>query len=115
MFEVNRSVVFLKPTQTFYNFYTSLPDFSTMTYDEVCEDINSYMIPKSEMKDSPSIAISDDLAHTIFEWELMLREVDHQYWPSNRTTVDDLLDFFEIQVIPLIVDTSEDDLNRRRM
>ena len=51
MFEVNRSIVVLKPTQTFYNFYTSLPDFSTMTYDEVCEDINSYMIPKSEMKD----------------------------------------------------------------
>ena len=115
MFEVNRSIVVVRPTQAFYDFYTSLPDSPAMTYAEVREDINSYMLPKLETKDPPSTVIADGLAHTIFEWELMLREIDHQYWPPNRTRVDDLLEWFEIQVVPLVVDTSEDELNRHRM
>jgi hypothetical protein len=73
------------------------------------------MLPKIEAEEPPSEIIPDDLAHAIFEWELMLHEIDHQYWPPNRTKVDNLIEWFEVQVVPLVVDTSEDELNRHRL
>jgi hypothetical protein len=69
-------------------------------------------LPKIETKEPPSEIIPDDLAHAIFEWELMLHEVDDQYWPPNRNKVDYLIEWFEIQVVPLVIDTSEGELNR---
>ena len=74
--------------------------------------LTPYLLPKIETKESPSTVIPDDLSHAIFEWELMLHEIDHPHWPPNRTRIDDLLEWFEIQVVPLIFDTSEDELNR---
>jgi len=115
MFEVDRSIVVVRPTQAFYDWYTSLPDSPKETYAAVREHTHSYMLPKLEAKEPASTVIPDGLAHSIFEWELMLREIDHQYWPPNRTKVDDLLEWFEIQVVPLVVDTSEDELNRHRL
>jgi hypothetical protein len=32
----------------------------------------------------------------------MLRDIDDQHWPKNRTRIDDLLEWFEIQVVPLL-------------
>jgi len=105
MFEVDRSIVVVRPTQAFYDFYVSLPDSARETFAEVREYTHSYLLPKIETKEPPSSLIPDGLAHTIFEWELMLREIDDQHWPKNRTKVDDLLEWFEIQVVPLVVDT----------
>jgi len=105
----------VRPTQAFYDWYVLLPDFPKETFAAVREDTHSYLLPKIETKEPSSIVIPDELAHTIFEWELMLREIDNEYWPPNRTKIDDLLEWFEIQVVPLVVDTSEDDLNRQRM
>lgn len=113
MFEVNRSIVVVRPTHAFYDWYMSLPNSRKETYAVFREESHSYLFPKIETKESPSTLISDDLAHAIFEWELMLHEIDHQHWPPNRTRIDDLLEWFEIQVVPLIVDTSEDELNRQ--
>ena len=115
MFEVDRSIVVVRPTQAFYDLYTSLPESPKETYAEIREHSHSYLLPKIETKEPPSTLIPDGLAHTILEWELMLREIDDQYWPPNRTRVDDLLEWFEIQVVPLVVDTSEGALNRHRM
>lgn len=115
MFEVDRSIVIVRPTQAFYDFYVALPDSAIESFAMVREDTHSYLLPKIDMKERPSSLISDSLAHTIFEWELMLREVDHQHWPANRTRIDDLLEWFEIQVVPLVVDTSEDELTRQIM
>ena len=112
MFEVDRSIVVVRPTQAFYDLYKSLPDSPKKTYATVREEAHSYMLPKIETKESPSTVIPDGLAHTIFEWELMLREIDDQHWPKNRTKVDDLLEWFEIQVVPLVVDTLDDELNK---
>lgn len=112
MFEVDRSIVIVRPTQAFYDFYVSLPDSARETFAEVREYTHSYLLPKIETKEPPSSLIPDGLAHTIFEWELMLREIDDQHWPKNRTKVDDLLEWFEIQVVPLVVDTLDDELNK---
>ncbi len=115
MFEVDRSIVVVRPTQAFYDFYTSLPDSTVETFAAVREDTHAYLLPKIETKEPPSSFIPDGLAHTIFEWELMLREIDHQHWPKNRNRVGDLLEWFEIMVVPLVVDTSEDELTRQMM
>lgn len=115
MFEVDRSIVVVRPTQEFYDFYASIPDSPRETFSAVREDMHAYLLPKMETKEPASSFISDDLAHTIFEWELMLREIDDLHWPPNRTKVDDLLEWFEIQVVPLVVDTSKDEINRHRM
>ena len=112
MFEVNRSVVVLRPTQAFYDFYTSLPKKTLESYAVVREETHSYLLPKIDTKERASKIIPDTLAHSIFEWELMLREIDHQHWPKDRTRADDLLEWFEIQVVPLVVDTSEDELKK---
>ena len=115
MFEVERSIVVAKPTQAFYDFYLSMPDSPRETFSAVREEMHSYLLPKIETKEPASSVIPDGLAHAIFEWELMLREIDHQHWPPNRTKVDNLLEWFEIQVVPLVIDTSEDEINRHRM
>ena len=115
MFEVNRSIAVVRPTQAFYDWYVSLPDTPKETFAEVREDRHSYLLPKIEANEPPSKIISDGLAHTIFEWELMLRLIDVEYWPADRTKIDNLLEWFEIQIVPLIVDTSEDNLSRQRM
>lgn len=115
MFEVDRSIVVVRPTQAFYDWYVSLPDSPIETFAEVREETHSYLLPKIETKVPSSSIIPDDLAHTIFEWELMLRMIDDKHWPPNRTKIDDLLEWFEIQVVPLVVDTLEDDLNRQLM
>ncbi|MBW1786307.1 MAG: hypothetical protein JRK53_06760 [Deltaproteobacteria bacterium] len=115
MFEVNRSIAVVRPTQAFYDWYVSLPDSTKETFAAVREDRQSYLLPKIETKVSSSEIISDELAHTIFEWELILRGIDDEYWPTNRTKIDNLLEWFEIQIVPLVVDTSEDDLSRQRM
>ncbi|MBC8392195.1 hypothetical protein [Desulfobacula sp.] len=112
MFEVNRSIAIVRPTQAFYDLYKSLPDFPGETYATIREYSHSYLLPRIETKEPPSTVISDDLAHSIFEWELILREIDHKYWPQNRTSIDELLEWFEIQIVPLVVDTSEKELNR---
>ena len=112
MFEVNRSVVVLRPTQAFYDLYASLPDLVIKSFAVIREDTHSYLLPKVDTKEQPSKIIPDALAHTIFEWELMLRDIDDQHWPKNRTRIDDLLEWFEIQVVPLVVDTSDDELTK---
>ena len=114
MFEVDRSIAVVRPTQAFYDWYKSLPDFPEETYAAIRENSHSYLLPRIETKEPPSTVISDDLAHSIFEWELILREIDHQYWPPNRTSIDELLEWFEIQIVPLVVDTSEKEINRHR-
>ena len=103
MFEVDRSIVVVRPTQAFYDFYVSLPDSPRETFAEVRENAHSYLLAKIETKEPPSSVIPDGLAHAIFEWELMLREIDDQHWPKERTKIDDLLEWFEIQVVPLVV------------
>lgn len=115
MFEVDRSIVVVRPTQAFYDLYTSLSESPYETYAEIREHSHSYLLPKIETKEPPSSLIPDDLAHAILECELMLREIDDQYWPPDRARVDALLELFEIQVVPLVVDTSEDELNRHRL
>lgn len=112
MFEVDRSIVVVRPTLAFYDWYVSLPDSPKETYAELREYTHSYMLPKMEAKEPPSEIIPDDLAHAIFEWELMLHEIDDQYWPPNRDKVDYLIEWFEIQVVPLVLDTLEGELNR---
>ena len=112
MFEVDRSIVVVRPTLAFYNWYVSLPDSPKETYAELREYTHSYMLPKMEAKEPASEIIPDDLAHAIFEWELMLHEIDDQYWPPNRDKVDYLIEWFEIQVVPLVLDTLEGELNR---
>ena len=115
MFEVNRSIAVLRPTQAFYDWYVLLPDSPKDTFAAVREETHSYLLPKIETKEPSSKVIPDELAHTIFEWELILREIDDENWPPSRTKTSDLLEWFEIQIVPLVVDTSEDDLNRHRM
>lgn len=44
-----------------------------------------------------------------------MREIDDQYWPTNRNMIDSLLEWFEIQVVPLVIDTSDDELERHGM
>jgi|GEM_PF-767656 len=112
MFEVDRSIVVVRPTLAFYDWYISLPDTPKETFAAFREYTHSYMLPKIETKEPPSEIIPDDLAHAIFEWELMLHEIDDQYWPPNRDKVDYLIEWFEIQVVPLVIDTSEGELNR---
>jgi hypothetical protein len=115
MFEVDRSILVVRPTQAFYDWYISLPDSPKESFAELRESTHSYMLPKIVANKPPSEIIPDDLAHAIFEWELMLHEIDHQYWPPNRTKVDNLIEWFEIQVVPLVVDTIEDELTRHRL
>ena len=115
MFEVDRSIVVVRPTQAFYDLYVSLPGSLKETYAEIREHSHSYLLPKIEVKQPPSTLIPDELAHAILEFELIFHEIDDQYWPKDRTRVDILLEFFEVQVVPLVVDTSEDELNRNRL
>lgn len=112
MFEVNRSIVVVRPTLAFYDWYITLPDSPKETFASLREYAHSYMLPKVETKEPPSEIIPDDLAHAIFEWELVMHEVDDQYWPPNRNRVDYLIEWFEIQIVPLVIDTSGDELNR---
>lgn len=112
MFEVDRSIVVVRPTLAFYDWYISLPDTPKETFAAFREYTHSYMLPKIETRDPPSEIIPDDLAHAIFEWELMMHEIDHQHWPPNRNKVENLIEWFEIQVVPLVIDTSEGELNR---
>ena len=102
----------LRPTLAFYDWYVSLPEHSDERYLELGEYVHSYLLPKTEVELQPSEIITDDLAHAIFEKELMLYEIDSQYWPQKRTKVDDLIEWFDIQVVPLVIDTLDGDINK---
>lgn len=112
MFEVDRSIVILRPKLSFYNWYITLPEHSEERYLQLGEYVHSYMLEKTEVELLPSEIITDDMAHAIFEKELMLYEIDFQHWPSNRKKVDNLIEWFDIQVVPLVIDTLKSDLNK---
>ena len=112
MFEVDRSIIIVRPTMAFYDWYISIPDTPKLTFAELREESHSYMVQKIEMIAPPSKLISDELAHGIFERELMLNGIDYPHWPKDRSKVEYFIEWFEIQVIPLVLDTLDSELKK---
>lgn len=53
MYEVNRSVIIVIPTELFWNWLQNLPDtdLSELTLEDLQEDANSYLIPACQNAD----------------------------------------------------------------
>lgn len=74
MYEVNRSVIIVIPTELFWNWLQNLPDtdLSELTLEDLQEDANSYLIPAcqnaDEVWDEVESRVEEIFAAELADW-----------------------------------------------
>lgn len=86
MYQIDRIIVVIKPTQTFVDWINQHgpADEEKISYDEVRTDCTSYLIPPFEdIVDAEQFMAT--IYQDIFENELEGWYLDASLWPTNRT------------------------------
>ena len=103
MFEVNRTVLVVKPKQPFLAWALSLDDeIKDLTLESLRKDCTAYLVPEIEF---------DSDQHQVLEWcfELLFEEqLDGWHtvpkdWPQNRN-LEMFLEWFEVEFHSLVFD-----------
>ena len=103
MFEVNRSVLVVKPKQPFLAWALSLDDeIKDLTLESLRKDCTAYLVPEIEF---------DSDQHQVLEWcfELLFEEqldgwhTEPKDWPQNRN-LEMFLEWFEVEFHSLVFD-----------
>jgi hypothetical protein len=109
MFEIDRTVLVVKPKQPFLDWVHSLDDESKdFTLDNAREDCTAYLVPE----------IQDDLEQRqVLEWcyELLFEEelegwhTESKDWPQNRN-LKMFLDWFDVEFHSLVFDLCDNQI-----
>jgi hypothetical protein len=94
MFEIDRSLMVVRPKQPFLDWVLSVDSDESITLESVREDPSAYLIPEI-CYDSDQQEILEWCYMTVFEGELNSWFTDPQTWPQKRD-LKVFLDWFDI-------------------
>ncbi|WP_032137835.1 hypothetical protein [Kingella negevensis] len=111
MYEVNRSVIIVIPTELFWNWLQNLPDtdLSELTLEDLQEDANSYLIPACQNADEVWDEV-ESCVEEIFAAELADWCEDEAEWPDLHPDI--FREWFEIELSSIVTDLSSEPLQR---
>lgn len=109
MFEVNRSVVILKPRQPFADWLASLPGAPAVALDELRRNGNALLIPHVDDVD-PADFLAEHY-HALFSAELADWCEDDTLWPPTLSAAL-FMDWFDIDIHPVLTDLVSSPLAR---
>ncbi len=114
MYEVNRSVVIVKPKQPFADWLATLdvewPQDAPPSLMQLREDCNAFLIPPAEDVMDAKDYIRQHW-QDIFEGELADWTEDESEWPAKRTP-NIFQQWFEVELHSVLTDLCEDSLDR---
>jgi hypothetical protein len=103
MFEVNRTVLVVKPKQPFLAWAHSLDDESKdLTLERLREDCTAYLVPEIQY-DSEQRHMLEWCFELLFEEELEGWHTEPKDWPQNRD-LKMFLEWFEVEFHSLVFD-----------
>jgi hypothetical protein len=106
---INRFVLVVEPTNVFLEWAREFPDEdSTLTLDELLEDISAYLIPEINGDPDPWLAQN---FRKIFEIELNDWCVDPSLWPHDRS-FKAFKKFFSVRFCSIVIDMGEGPIKR---
>lgn len=109
MFEVNRSVLILKPRQPFADWLSQLPGAPQVSVEQLRRDSNALLIPHVD-----DIEPADFLAehyHTLFSAELADWCEDDSLWPAPLSATL-FMSWFDLDIHPVLTDLVSEPLAR---
>ena len=103
MFEVNRTVLVVKPKQPFLAWAHSLDDESKdLTLERLREDCTAYLVPEIQY-DSEQRQVLEWCFELLFEEELEGWHTEPKDWPQDRN-LEMFLEWFEVEFHSLVFD-----------
>lgn len=109
MFEVNRSVVILKPRQPFADWLSQLPGAPAVDLAALRSNGNALLIPHVDDLD-PADFLAEHF-HALFCAELADWCEDDSLWPAERNAAL-FMDWFDIDIHPVLTDLVSAPLER---
>lgn len=111
MYEVNRSLVLLKPRQPFADWLLALPgQQADVTLDALRDSANALLIPVAEDLDEIATLLAERM-DDLFEAELADWCDDQTLWPTPRT-LDVFRAWFDVEIHPVVTDLADAPLAR---
>jgi hypothetical protein len=103
MFEVNRTVLVVKPKQPFLAWTLSLDDeIKDLTLESLRKDCTAYLVPEIEF-DSDQRHVLEWCFKLLFDEQLEDWHTEPKDWPQNRN-LEMFLEWFEVEFHSLVVD-----------
>ena len=107
MSEINRSLIILRPKQSFLDWARSLDDESNdLTLESLNEESTAYLIPEI-LEDSDQEEFLKTCYDILFEEQLEGWWTDEAAWPQQRD-LRMFLDWFEVEFHSLVFDLSDE-------
>jgi len=112
MYEVNRSVVIVRPKQPFLDWLRGLPGHfdERFTLEQLQQNGNALLVPAEEDTDAISTFVLEQ-AEKLFQAELADWCEDPTLWPQPLTA-ENFLQWFELSIYPIVTDIVDDPLER---
>jgi hypothetical protein len=105
MFEIDRSLMIVKPNQPFLDWVQSVDYEEDLTLDFVREDSSAYLIPQL-WENSEQAVILEWCYEVLFEAELDSWFTDPELWPQERD-LKMFLEWFDVEFHSLVFDLGE--------
>ena len=102
MFEIDRSLIVVRPKQPFLDWVQAVDREEGLTLEQVREDPAAYLIPEFESDDEQD-AILKWCYEVLFEAQLESWYTDPAVWPQSRN-LEMFLDWFEVEFQSLVFD-----------
>lgn len=101
---INRYAVLVTPKQPYLDWAAAIDDDAPGDAQVLHQGIPSvYLFEIDERSDVESVALTDDVARRVFEFELGSWNDDEDDWPSDRG-LKALHEWFDVQVQDMVVD-----------
>ncbi|MEL6543218.1 MAG: hypothetical protein AAFQ82_01250 [Myxococcota bacterium] len=108
MNRVNRCVVVIRPLAPYLEWASKVSDDEFLDEEDAEVLASAYLLPDLEDEDDAEALLARNAA-TIFEGELSQWHDDRSSWPESRD-FDTLLQWFAIDLVPLVMDIAGQDL-----
>ena len=105
MFEIDRSLMVVKPRQPFLDWVQSVDYEEGLSLDHIREDSSAYLIPQY-WENSEQAAILDRCYEVLFEAELESWYTDPELWPQERD-LKMFLEWFEVEFHSVVFDLGD--------
>lgn len=102
MFEIDRSLIVLRPKQPFLDWVQAVAYEEGLTLEEIREDPAAYLIPEFE-SDEEQTAILKWCYEFLFEALLESWYTDPDVWPKDRS-LEMFLEWFDVEFQSLVFD-----------
>lgn len=105
---VNRCVVVIRPLAPYLEWASKVSDDDFLDEEDAEVLASAYLLPDLDDEDDAEELLAKNAAR-IFEGELAQWHDDESRWPKTRD-LDTLLQWFAIDLVPLVMDIADSDL-----